>query len=66
MARKKYTQEFRSKAALTAIHGGEMANETASRFGAHPGRVREKVLDKDWPWEVNHAPPVCSAKVPLW
>ena len=41
MARKKYSPEFKSKVALAAIQGEETVNEIASRFGVHPGQVRQ-------------------------
>ncbi len=40
MARKKYSSEFKTKAALAAIKGEETTNQIASRFGIHPGQVR--------------------------
>ncbi len=41
MARKKYSSEFKTKVALAAIKGEETTNQIASRFGIHPGQVRQ-------------------------
>ena len=41
MARKKYSSEFKAKVALAAIRGEETTNQIASRFGVHPGQVRQ-------------------------
>jgi len=41
MANKKYSAEFKSKVALEAIKGEETTNQIASRFGVHPGQVRQ-------------------------
>ena len=41
MARKKYSSEFKVEVALAAIRGEETTNQIASRFGVHPGQVRQ-------------------------
>ena len=41
MARKKYSSEFKAKVAMAAIKGEETTNQIASRFGVHPGQVRQ-------------------------
>ena len=41
MARKKYSAEFKTKVAVAAIKGEETTNQIASRFGIHPGQVRQ-------------------------
>ncbi len=37
--RKRYSSEFKSKVALTAIKGEQTSNELASKFGIHPNQV---------------------------
>ncbi|OCC16582.1 Mobile element protein [Dissulfuribacter thermophilus] len=41
MARKKYSSEFTAKVAMAAIKGEETTNRIASRFGVHPGQMRQ-------------------------
>jgi len=41
MARKRYSSEFKTKVAIEAIKGEETTNQIASRFGVHPGQVRQ-------------------------
>ena len=41
MARTRYSPEFKTKVAIEAIKGEETVNEIASRFGVHPGQMRQ-------------------------
>ncbi len=41
MRRKKYNAEFKTKVAIAAIKGEETTSQIASRFGIHPGQVRQ-------------------------